>query len=120
MAQPVSGQRIRSKTTLIQAIEIIASDRIKDSSKKPARWVYRPHAQAQRILLKVIAPDANIGWQVLRSLDNMNMYGDQIPLAFEYCINERDLFVHNVVKADSKMLAWVDKQRRKQEGDLVK
>lgn len=116
MAKLATGQRIQSKTTLVQAIELIGSDKIKDSSKKPARWVFVADRLAQQILLKVVGPDANTGWRVLRALDNISMYGSQIPIAFnDYCIGQPDLFIKYVLEQDNGMIRWVDKQRQVKE-----
>lgn len=114
MAKATSGQRIQSKTTLVQAVQLIGSDKIQKTFGKTKRWIFVPDPKAQQILLKVVGPDATMGWRVLHSLDNMNMYGTQIPIAFnEFCIGERDLFIKYVTESNTRMVAWVDKQRQK-------
>lgn len=112
MAKAKSGHRIQSKTSLAKAVELIASDKAQDSTKKPVRWYFKIDRDAARILLQITGIDANQGWQVLRSLDDMNLYGSQIPLAFnKFCQGDQDKFVVNATSRNMEMARWVDKQR---------
>jgi hypothetical protein len=106
-------QRITLKTTLVKAVELIASDYLRDISKKPVRWYYKLDPEAAKILMHIASQDANLGWRVLRNCDNLSLYGSQIPLAFVgYCLDSEEKFVYLVTTGNRDMVKWVDKQRR--------
>ncbi len=105
--------RLTAKITLVKAVELIASDRFKDSTKKPVRWVLKINPEASKILLRVAGANPNAGWQVLFSCDALSLYGSQIPLAYKgYCAEILDAFIGFVIARDPELIRWVDKNRK--------
>lgn len=109
-----SSNRINSKTSLTKAIELIASEEVRDTSRKPVRITYKIVPAAAKILLRIAARDVSQGWLVLRGCDTMSMYGEQIPLAFEqFCNGDDEVFGFFAGQLKEDMVRFVDSQRKK-------
>lgn len=107
-----SSSRINSKTSLTKAIELIASEQIRDTSRKPVKISYKINPAAAKILVRITSRDVMRGWQVLRGCDAMSIYGSQIPIAFEgYCNGDDEVFVFFASQIKEDMARYVDKQK---------
>lgn len=106
-----SSARITSKTTLAKAVELIASDQLRDTTKKPVRIYYKVDPAAAQILLRIAGKDYNQGWQVLLGCDALSLYGSQIPLACNgFCAGNETIFASLAASHSEDMTRWLDKR----------
>lgn len=106
------SNRLTYKTHLAKAVQLIASDKTRDVTKKHAHWLFRLNDEAARLLLSLVGQDANSGFALLRQMDNMNLYGSQIPVIFkEYFKGDKEAFVSSVLSGNEKMIRWFDKRK---------
>jgi len=100
--------RIKIGTSLEKALYLIASEYIKEG--KSYKYLLIP--QAQRILLRCVAPDPNRGWDILRALDRNDIYGERVAVLYgDYYEKDLERFIAGVLKFDPDVLRWLRKQR---------
>lgn len=108
--------KTKSKLSLARAVELIASDQLRDTTRKPVRIYYKVCNEAAKILLQITSKDPNRGWLVLLGCDAMSLYGSQIPIAFNgYCGGEEEAFATFAFYRKEAMVRYVDKVMRDQE-----
>ena len=111
-----SSARINSKTTLAKAVELIASNQLRDTTKKPVRIYYKVDPDGTRILLRIAGQSFEQGWQVLMGCDAMSLYGSQIPLAYNgFCAGNQAVFASFAANRNEDMTRWLDNQKEERE-----
>lgn len=100
--------RIRLKTSLAKAVELIAANKVLSQKEGRKYWIFETDKGAAKLLLAIVANNANEGWAVLYGLDSMRLYGEQIRDIFNYfCQGDIDIFVRCAKGQDERMVNWI-------------